>query len=331
MLTAFIVGLIASISSCMAVVGGLVLSMSATFSKEGDKLRPQILFHIGRLASFFFLGGLVGLLGSAFQLNSSVLLILNFIIAFVMLILGLKLLNIFPGVKNLLPTLPDTFSQKVQNLKNINHTLTPLLIGIATFFLPCGFTQSMQIYTLSTGSFWVGAFTMFLFALGTFPVLALLSFGSLAIHKKEKMDLFMRIAGLIVIIFAIFNFYNALRAAGVNLNYSPKAEISTSTTKDISVSSSNVSMENGVQIITLQVKGGYSPRQSVAQAGIPTVIRFVTNNTFDCSISIRIPSLNLSQYLPQTGSTDIKIGTQSTGTFRGSCGMGMYPFEVEFK
>lgn len=96
-------------------------------------------------------------------------------------------------------------------------------------------------------------------------------------------------------------------------------------------SSSNVTMENGVQIITLQVRGGYSPRQSVAQAGIPTVIRFVTNNTFDCSIAIRIPSLNLSKYLPQTGSTDINIGTQPAGTLRGSCGMGMYPFEVEFR
>ena len=96
-------------------------------------------------------------------------------------------------------------------------------------------------------------------------------------------------------------------------------------------SSSNVTLENGVQIITLQVKGGYSPRQTIAKAGIQTVIRFVTNNTFDCSISIRIPSLNISQYLPQTGSTDVNIGTQSAGTFRGSCGMGMYLFEVDFK
>ena len=35
--TAFVIGIIASLSTCMAVVGGLVLSMSATFAKEGDK------------------------------------------------------------------------------------------------------------------------------------------------------------------------------------------------------------------------------------------------------------------------------------------------------
>ena len=53
--TAFFVGLIASVSTCMAVVGGLVLSLSANFAKEGDKTKPQILFHIGRLVSFFLL------------------------------------------------------------------------------------------------------------------------------------------------------------------------------------------------------------------------------------------------------------------------------------
>ena len=57
--TAFVIGIIASLSTCMAVVGGLVLSMSATFAKEGDKVRPQLMFHGGRIASFFILGGVI--------------------------------------------------------------------------------------------------------------------------------------------------------------------------------------------------------------------------------------------------------------------------------
>ena len=50
--TAFVIGIIASLSTCMAVVGGLLLSMSATFAKDptsprlrgarGDKVRPQL-------------------------------------------------------------------------------------------------------------------------------------------------------------------------------------------------------------------------------------------------------------------------------------------------
>jgi len=58
--TAFVVGVVASLSTCMAVVGGLVLSMSATFAKDGDKVRPQLMFHLGRIVSFFILGGVIG-------------------------------------------------------------------------------------------------------------------------------------------------------------------------------------------------------------------------------------------------------------------------------
>ena len=93
----------------------------------------------------------------------------------------------------------------------------------------------------------------------------------------------------------------------------------------------NVSIVDGKQIIEITARGGYQPRNSVAKAGVPTVIRFETNGTFDCSSSVRIPSMNIFKSLPQTGSTDIDVGTQSVGKLVGSCGMGMYPFSVEFK
>ncbi len=213
--TAFVIGLIASVSTCMAVVGGLVLSMSANFAKEGDKVKPQVLFHIGRLVAFFVLGGVIGALGSVFQLGATGTFILGLVVAVILLILGINLLDIFPWAKKLQPTLPAFMGKHVQKLKTINHTLTPVLLGIATFFLPCGFTQSMQIYTLTTGSFFEGAMTMFVFALGTLPVLALLSFSSLGVYTKARSGVFFKTAGLIVIFFGIFNLLNALAAYGV--------------------------------------------------------------------------------------------------------------------
>lgn len=228
--TAFLVGLIASVSTCMAVVGGLVLSMSANFAKEGDpsstsslrsagygagKMRPVIFFHVGRLISFFVLGGVIGLIGSAFQLGATGTFILSILVAVVLLILGINLLDIFPWAKKFQPTLPSFIGRRVNGLKNLNHTLTPFLVGVATFFLPCGFTQSMQISALSTGSFWTGATIMFTFALGTLPVLSLLSFSSLGLHKKAQSGVFFKAAGLVVIFFGIYNLFNALVAANV--------------------------------------------------------------------------------------------------------------------
>ena len=102
-----------------------------------------------------------------------------------------------------------------------------------------------------------------------------------------------------------------------------------STTNSISVN--NVSITDGKQIIEIGVKGGYNPTKSIAKAGIPTVLRFVTNGTFDCSSSVRIPSMNISKILPQTGTTDIDVGTGQLGTLSGTCGMGMYRFQVDFQ
>ena len=218
--TAFVVGLVASVSTCMAVVGGLVLSMSANFahtSPDGLRAastRPMIFFHVARLIGFFVLGGVIGALGSAFQLGATGTLVLGLIVALMLLILGLNLLDIFPFMKKLQPSLPAFLGKHIQGLKEVNHTLTPVLLCVATFFLPCGFTQSMQFYTLTTGSFWTGGLTMLVFALGTLPVLAVLSFGASGIHDKARSSIFFKSAGLVVIFFGLFNLINAFVAAG---------------------------------------------------------------------------------------------------------------------
>ncbi|MFZ1626482.1 MAG: sulfite exporter TauE/SafE family protein [Candidatus Moraniibacteriota bacterium] len=212
--TAFLIGVIASLSTCMAVVGGLVLSMSATFAKEGDRVKPQLLFHGGRLVAFFLFGGVIGALGANFSLSTGATFILSLVIGLVMLVLGINLLDMFPWAKRLQPTMPKFLSKHAYGVSKLNHTLTPLLVGIATFFLPCGFTQSMQLYILSTGSFMDGALTMFSFALGTLPVLVLISFSSFSIQQSSKAGVFFKSAGLIVILFAIMNIVNSLVIAG---------------------------------------------------------------------------------------------------------------------
>lgn len=93
----------------------------------------------------------------------------------------------------------------------------------------------------------------------------------------------------------------------------------------------NVSVVDGKQIIEIRAKGGYTPRVSIAKANMPTILRFDTNGTFDCSSSVRIPSMNITKVLPQSGTTDIDLGNSKLGTLEGTCGMGMYPFEIDFK
>ncbi len=211
--TALLIGLIASVSTCLAVVGTLVLSVSATYAHEGKGMRPQLYFHIGRLVGFFLLGGLLGLVGEAVQLSLVASAILGAVVSVVMLLLGIQLLDITKRVG--VPTLPKKISSALFGSASKVGPLAPVAIGALTFFLPCGFTQSMQLVALSTQSALQGGLTMLVFALGTLPVLALLSFGSLDLGKSRFKGVFFKSAGTLVILFALFNIHNALLTLGI--------------------------------------------------------------------------------------------------------------------
>ncbi len=118
------------------------------------------------------------------------------------------------------------------------------------------------------------------------------------------------------------------------LNFKGETFTAISPDKDqdvIAQTGNNVLVVDGKQIVVMKAKGGFSPVHSIAKAGIPTILRVETNGTFDCSSIIRIPDMNLSKNLPLSGTTDIDIGVQKIGTFDGTCGMGMYPFDIKFE
>ncbi len=213
--TAILIGLIASVSTCLAVVGGLVLSLSANAAKNKTHWRSQGMFHVGRLGGFFILGGVIGSAGKLFQVGLVGSAVLGIVVAVVMLILGLNLLDTFSFAKRLQLRFPSILARRIKRASESTHILAPFLVGVGTFFLPCGFTQSMQVYTLTTGNFLTGGLTMLFFALGTLPVLAFLSFGALEISNKSWKGVFFKAAGIVVIALALFNVWNALNVLNI--------------------------------------------------------------------------------------------------------------------
>jgi len=93
----------------------------------------------------------------------------------------------------------------------------------------------------------------------------------------------------------------------------------------------NVEIRDGVQYITINARGGYSPNISRAQANIPTKLVVETNGTYDCSAALVIRSIGYQKILPQTGQEIIDLGTPDVGTLQGLCSMGMYNFSVNFE
>src|SRR3989344_2354546 len=99
-----------------------------------------------------------------------------------------------------------------------------------------------------------------------------------------------------------------------------------------SASVDNVEVRDGVQYITIDAKGGYSPAISTAQAGVPTKLIVKTDGTYDCSAALLVRDANFQQMLPGTGETEIDLGVKNAGEkVDGVCGMGMYNFEINFE
>lgn len=209
--TSFLIGLIASVSSCLALVGGLVLSLSAKISQDDTSdTKTFLLFHAGRIISFAILGGVLGAMGNAIGINFTLTAILGLLAALAMLLLGLNLVGVFTRNKIALPSGLFNFLRKIEH-----KTFTPLILGFATFFLPCGFTQSMQLSALGSGSFGSGMLLMLAFALGTLPMLLLLSFGSASFAHGKYAPLFFKSAGVVVIGLGLFALLANLAGLGI--------------------------------------------------------------------------------------------------------------------
>lgn len=217
LITFFGFGLLAGLSSCAALVGGIVLSMSKQWNNlysenqsTVKKLQPHILFNAGRIISYALLGGVLGLIGSRLAISLSFTAWLVVAISLFMIALGLQMLGV-PGFKKFQFSMPKTITRKVANEHNFAGKYMPFLMGALTFFLPCGFTITAQTVALLSGSAIQGALVMGMFALGTAPMLFLIGLSSVKFSSKPHWSAtFSKVAGFLVLFFALYNIYNQI-------------------------------------------------------------------------------------------------------------------------
>ena len=321
-----LVGLTAGVSTCMALVGGLILGISARHSEKHpeasslQKFKPHLFFNLGRILSYFILGGLIGTLGKAFQLSSPLLGTLMIIVGIFMLILGIQLTELFPRISSAGFTLPSGLAKilgiKKRHEKEYSHA-NSFITGTLTFFLPCGFTQAMQLYAMSTGNFWSGAAIMGIFALGTVP--GLLGVGGLtSIIKGAFAQKFFKFAGVLVIALAILNISNGFNLTGWGgISFSNDTTVSA---KD----DPNVKLENGVQIAKMTQKSyGYTPNNFTIKRNIPVKWIITSEDARSCAASIIASKIKVKKFL-SAGENIVVFTPTELGEIKFSCSMGMY-------
>ena len=96
----FVIGLVASVSSCMAVTGGLLVALAAKYNEVSTgetgrrRFLPHVYFNVGRIVSYTCFGALIGLVGSAFMLTPMATAILTVTASALMIGIGLQMLGI---------------------------------------------------------------------------------------------------------------------------------------------------------------------------------------------------------------------------------------------
>ena len=239
-----------------------------------------------------------------------------------MLLIGVKLTGVCPRLETVNFALPKGISRLLgisDKQREYSHK-NSVVLGAMTFFLPCGFTQAMQIYAVSTGSFVQGGLIMGLFALGTAP--GLLGIGGLtSLIKGIFAQRFFKFAGIVVITLAFFNINNGLNLTDWKLNVSFGAETKAGVAQS---ADPNVKIENGVQIVRMtESSSGYAPSTFTIQQGIPVKWVIDARDQYTCASSIIASKIGVRKNL-SLGQNVIEFTPKEVGQIPFSCSMGMY-------
>jgi uncharacterized protein len=171
----------------------------------------------------------------------------------------------------------------------------------------------MRIYALGTGSFFAGALSMFMFSLGTVPLM--FGFGAVSSFLSGKFtQRMMKVSSALVVILGIIMINRGLSLSGVSIAYASAS----------SSGQGNVAkIENNVQVITTNLESGKYPA-IVVQKGIPVKwdMKADAQNINGCNETLTIPKYNIQKKLVP-GDNIIEFTPDQDGTIPYTCWMGM--------
>lgn len=305
----FVIGVLTSFH-CIAMCGGINLSQSAGAAKKNQSvLKSNMAYQMGRLISYSLLGGVIGAVGKAVSLNQQVKGLITIAAGMWMLAMAFHILGVLQPGKKL------RFSYRwIEKIGTHIAGKGAFVIGFLNGFMPCGPLQSMQIYALSTGSFLKGMLSMFLFCLGTIPLLFLFGYVGGRLNSRFSGIMF-KCSGIIVLLMSVSMLQNGLALTGIsNL---------TDLTRQ-AVEDENIAVVDGGRQ-TVQCIVDYNSYESVTvQKGLPVEMHIYVpeGKLIGCNNEILIPEYQIDQKL-QEGDNIITFTPDESGTFAFTCWMGM--------
>lgn len=325
----FVIGLLTGFH-CVAMCGGFVLSYTSNDTEKGKhSYSSHIMYSSGKLLSYTAIGALFGLLGSFIIFTPAMRGIAGVIAGLFLIIFGLKMLNLFPALRKFHINMPAFMSKYVHSKSN-SH---PLIIGLLNgLMIACGPLQAIYILAASTGSFLEGAKLLFIFGLGTLPVM--LGFGFFAsLVSARATHKILRFSGIVVVILGLFMVNNGIALTGSGYDIKSiigsalyEKQIPGLISPSAPIQPNKIAVQKGsYQEIRMDVTAeGWSPDTFILKKGLP--VKWIINGKeiTTCNNAIQVPKLGL-KFNIRPGEQIIEFTPMDSGTISWSCWMGMIP------
>lgn len=304
----FIVGLLSSLH-CVGMCGGIMLTQTLDkdnlLTNKNTSFNTSLKYNLGRVISYTLLGGIIGALGSAFSISTKLQGLIQLIAALFMIIAGLNMFGVklFKGINISIPFIKKDCRQSSKN---------PFVVGLLNGFMPCGPLQTMQLYALGTGSFVMGALSMFAFSIGTVPLMLGFGYISSRLSKQLSNNIF-KYSGVFIIILGLSMGQRGLSLAGVNIPILSGFSQSSGVLAPV---------VDGYQEVTITAnKSGYKPSSNLIKGDVPVKLTIKAEELTSCNNTMYFPQYD--QYV-DLSQGDVVIEINPNGQdIPFTCWMGM--------
>lgn len=290
-------GMLTSIH-CIGMCGAINLTAASDVSQKRNLKRP-VLYNAGRVLSYTLIGGAVGLLGSVISIDERVSGIILLAASVVMCLMALNMLGILDF------RMPQFGFVRIKSRN-------PFVIGLLNGLMPCGPLQAMQLYALSTGSAAGGALAMFLFGIGTVPLMLFMGV-IVNLMKGRQRILVNQVASVLILVLAVSMFGRGLLS--LNIDVTPEQE-------DIGSYVASTLTED-YQTVDIDLSyGGYE--DIIVQKDIPVRMNIHAEEKYltGCNNEVVLREFGIRQKL-EAGENIIEFTPTETGTFTYTCWMNM--------
>lgn len=330
----FITGLFAGGLTCLAVQGGLLASSIAQQrqnalednAQKTDEFIPVLAFLTTRLIAYTTLGALLGLLGSVTQLSLQFRAILQFLVALFMIGTALNLLQIHPIFRYFILQPPKSLARLVRNQSKSKNVFGPALLGFLTVLIPCGATQAMMAYAITTGNPLSGAVTMGIFILGTSPLFFLLGYAANRLGTIFQSG-FNKLAAIAIILIAMYNINGAIALSGSSFTFENILTSINCTISFCSPSDAALGSEAVNEATVYITQSGYKLKPGIVtlKAGSEVKINLINQSAGGCIQEFTIPKLGIQKTVTMGNAQTITFTVPNTkGPLPFMCSMGMY-------